>query len=153
MRAGGCTSSRRSHVTLTCVSVCAQPCFLYKNVKGPEQDLFTAAAALFQLTGDAGFRADADAWWDAVGPKDSAFYLNWNNVVPLGVVALASAGAPAAAAHNRAFYIAQLKNIVDRWSTCSNEGKTDTICKCATHGLACYLQAPAMLRCQLAALC
>jgi hypothetical protein len=39
-----------------------QPCTLYDNTKPPEQQLFTAAAALWSLTGDMQYRIDADSF-------------------------------------------------------------------------------------------
>ena len=113
-------------------SVLLQPCILYKNdLKGPEQDLFTAAAALFQLTGDVEYRSDADTkWWDPTGGIDSVYY-NWNNVWPLGVAVLASAPEPAAKpALSRKFYRTKLADFVGRWATCSNEGKLGDECRC-----------------------
>ena len=126
-----------------------QPCILYKNdLKGPEQDLFTAAAALFQLTGDVEYRNDADTkWWDPTGGIDSVYY-NWNNVWQLGVAVLASAPEPAAKpALSRKFYRTKLADFVGRWATCSNEGKLADECRCA-HERVLLVQ---MQACQVAA--
>jgi hypothetical protein len=54
-----------------------QPCELYGNTKGPQQQLFSAAAALYLATGDASFYADAETFWDA---SAFLFFNNWNNV-------------------------------------------------------------------------
>lgn len=40
-----------------------QPCFLYFNIKAGEQQMFAAAAALWDATGEAAYRADVDRWW------------------------------------------------------------------------------------------
>jgi hypothetical protein len=40
-----------------------QPCFLYYNVKAGEQQLFAAAAALWEATGEAAYRTDVDKWF------------------------------------------------------------------------------------------
>ena len=54
-----------------------QPCELYKNHKSPQQQLFTASAALFALTGLPAYRTAADSFWD---PGAYLFFSNWNNV-------------------------------------------------------------------------
>lgn len=56
-----------------------QTCELYLNRKAPEQHLFTAAAALYRLTGQQQYRTDADWLFDW---SYGSFLYNWNNVFP-----------------------------------------------------------------------
>jgi hypothetical protein len=56
-----------------------QPCALYANGKGPRQQLFAAAAALYAATGAAAYRAAAEDFWE---PSAFLFFNNWNNVYP-----------------------------------------------------------------------
>ena len=40
-----------------------QPCLLYFNNKGAAQQLFAAAAALWEATDEVSYRRDVDRWW------------------------------------------------------------------------------------------
>lgn len=110
--------------------LCLQPCELYYNPKPPDQQLFTAAASLFSLTGNAQFRAEADKLWD---PKAFLFFNNWNNVWSQGVTILASTDRPdpPGVAIAKQTYQAYLKAGVNLWVDCSLNGKNSNWCKCA----------------------
>lgn len=60
-----------------------QPCDLYLNQKAPTQHLFTAAAALYSLTGSPRYRNEADSWWPSpeTFPELEMYLYNWNNVL------------------------------------------------------------------------
>jgi hypothetical protein len=101
---------------------------LYGSIKSPKQQLFVAAAALAYLTGDGGYRADADSKW--LEPYAFMFFNNWNNVWPQGVAALAAASDIPGAGRSRSFYQGLLRSGVKYYSECSNGGKSGTFCRC-----------------------
>jgi hypothetical protein len=104
-----------------------QPCELYGSIKSPKQQLFVAAAALAYLTGDNGYRADADSKW--LEPYAFTFFYNWNNVWPQGIAALASAPDMPGAARTKGFYMSLLRSGVKYYSECSNTGRSGTFCR------------------------
>ena len=107
------------------------PCQLYFNTKGPRQQLFTAAAALFSLTGERDFRTAADVYYDST--EAFLFLYNWNNVWPQGVTILASTdrGDPSGVKRTKAQYQALLKQGVDFWTKCISTGSNGNFCECA----------------------
>jgi hypothetical protein len=66
------------HYSVLTSAHCEQPCQLYYNEKGPRQQLFSAAAALFVLTGSWSYRYDADGFYNTAEAFN--FLYNWNNV-------------------------------------------------------------------------
>jgi hypothetical protein len=104
---------------------------LYTNMKGPRQQLFTAAAALYLLTNKPYFRTEADTLWD---PEFATYLYNWNNVPNLGLAILSLAPDLPSAKVNRNYYRNQMRNAVGYWSACNSEGsaaaKDGVFCKC-----------------------
>eukprot|EP00892_Ulva_mutabilis_P000075 jgi/Ulvmu1/10068/UM006_0015.1 len=100
-------------------------CTLYRNEKDAPEFLFLAAAALYALTGNADYRADADTMFPT-GPQSveqQTFLYNWNNIVTQGIVILSMEPDVPAAANSRDFYRRFLRTSVSLWSQCSNEGE------------------------------
>ena len=108
-----------------------QPCTLYGSTFGPQRHLFTATAALYQLTGDASYRTDADTmYWNPEDVMLTKLY-NWDNPWLLGAAVMAATPEPKGASVKNAVYLDTLAAGVRNWSTCSNEGKSGDFCKCA----------------------
>lgn len=111
-----------------------QPCQLYFNRDPPQQQLFTAAAALFALTGDSEFRHDADTFWLAPDSPDTDFNLlisNWNNVWLQGVslLAMTSQSDPPGALRPQEEYRALMRMAALRWAACSSGEAATGFCK------------------------
>jgi hypothetical protein len=86
-----------------------------------------AAAALFYLTGESKYRADADKWHD---PSAFTFFNNWNNAQVQGLSIMADAPDVPGAIRSRTHYRSQLRAAVKYYSDCSNDGQAGTFCKC-----------------------
>lgn len=126
------------NVRVMSVACVLQPCQLYLNEKPPTQYLFTAAAALYALTGKAYYRGDADVMW----PKGTAettvqrtFLYNWNNVLAQGTIILAAQPDLPGMLRSRDFYRNYLRATAELWSRCSNDGEAIAnyyrFCECA----------------------
>lgn len=114
-----------------------QPCTLYASTMGPQRHLFTAAAALFQLTGESKYRDDADSmYWN---PKDIMLtkLINWDNPWMLGAAVMAGTKEPKGAAVRNSEYLEAVADTVRNWSQCSNEGQSGDFCKCAPPSCTC----------------
>ena len=114
-----------------------QTCTLYRNSKPAPEFLFVAAAALYALTGDASYRADADSMFPT-GPQSveqQSYLYNWNNVLTQGIVILSMEPDVPGAQRSRTFYRGFLRTSVGLWSQCSNDGEATinfyTFCECA----------------------
>eukprot|EP00892_Ulva_mutabilis_P000072 jgi/Ulvmu1/10065/UM006_0012.1 len=99
-------------------------CTLYRNEKDAPEFLFAAAAALYALTGDETYRADADAMWPEATINYQLFLMNWNNVVTQGIAILSMAPDLPGAARSRDFYRDFLRRSVGMWSECSRDGES-----------------------------
>eukprot|EP00892_Ulva_mutabilis_P000074 jgi/Ulvmu1/10067/UM006_0014.1 len=107
---------------------------LYRNEKDAREFLFVAAAALYTLTGDPGYRADVDALWQDGWAKCQLFLNNWNNVITQGLTILSMVPEAPGARRSRGFYRGLLRSSVGQWSECSNGGaatmKRKQFCGC-----------------------
>ena len=109
-----------------------QPCTLYGSGSGPQRHLFTAAAALFKLTGASAYRAAADEYWAASREEaQQAFLLNWDNVWGLGAAILAGAKDVKGSANSQGYYKEYLATVVANWVECSEGGAAAGVCECA----------------------
>lgn len=107
-----------------------QPCELYFNTKPPEQQLFTAAAALFSLNGRAAYRADADRLLDP--GRAFTFLFNWNNVWTQGILILATTDRadPGGVSRPQREYKERIAQGTQFWSDCSKNGQNSNFCEC-----------------------
>lgn len=106
-----------------------QPCELYHNTDPPDQQLFTAAAALFSLTGEAEYRRDADSFLS----EDCMIVIsNWNNVWGQGVSILAMTAQPDPedVSKSQEEYRWLLGDAVAQWTACSEGDDSSKLCKC-----------------------
>lgn len=140
-RLGGAELSNGVPAAVACVDrvFSVQSCSLYRNEKDAPEFLFVAAAALFSLTGDAAYRADADRMWNDVWAQYQVFLYNWNNVVTQGLVIMSMSPDAPGAQRSRDTYLGFLSNPVRLWTDCSNNGqanmKKKVFCKCAPHSV------------------
>eukprot|EP00892_Ulva_mutabilis_P000071 jgi/Ulvmu1/10064/UM006_0011.1 len=101
------------------------PCLLYLNKKFAPEYIFVGAAALYALTGQPFYRADADALWPSSenSVEQQTFLYNWNNILTQGIIILSMQPDVPGAVRSRDFYRRFLRTSVSLWSQCSNEGE------------------------------
>jgi hypothetical protein len=109
-----------------------QPCDLFKNTEDARQQLFTAAAALYSLTGDATFQIDADEFFKYPGRVNhdlsydfELFHVSWSSVWTQGVAIMA--GMPSVDSKWRDM----LRESAEIWSDCSSGDLDQRFCECA----------------------